>query len=207
MNLKTTHKKERVKQWEKEKTIFKIEALGFERVWSINKLAKLKWLNLFVRNKRKKSKWIIYIYIYIYRYKDSKIKITVGIKRGKYIYIYIFFWEPVLFFFFECKVWNKILSFFFLESFNLWHPFLMIAPYHQTKLLISFWCRQWLNFRSLIQSLETLPIKLLKPTNKILSWLCIKIVNDPLLLLHIKFWIKFSYKIVCSLSLQPYLIK
>ena len=32
--------------------------------------------------------------------------------------------------------------FFFLESFNQWRLLLMIAHYHQTKILISFWCRQ-----------------------------------------------------------------
>ena len=50
--------------------------------------------------------------------------------------------------------------FFFLESFNLWRPLLMIALYHQTKTPISFLCRRGLNLRSLIQSLETLPVKL-----------------------------------------------
>ena len=37
------------------------------------------------------------------------------------------------------------------ESFNLWHPLLMIAFYYQTKTPISFWCRQKLNSKSLIQ--------------------------------------------------------
>ena len=37
------------------------------------------------------------------------------------------------------------------ESFNLWHPLLMIAFYHQTKIPISFWCRRKLNSKSLIQ--------------------------------------------------------
>ena len=32
--------------------------------------------------------------------------------------------------------------------------------YHQTKTPIGFWCRQRLNFRSLIQPSETLPVKL-----------------------------------------------
>ena len=50
--------------------------------------------------------------------------------------------------------------FFFLESFNLWRPLLMIALYHQTKTPISFLCRRGLNLRSFIQSLETLPVKL-----------------------------------------------
>ena len=49
---------------------------------------------------------------------------------------------------------------FFLESFNLWHPLLMITLYHQTKTPISFWCRRGLNPKSLIQLSETLPIEL-----------------------------------------------
>ena len=36
-------------------------------------------------------------------------------------------------------------------SFNLWHPLMMIAFYHQTKTPISFWCRRELNSKSLIQ--------------------------------------------------------
>ena len=50
--------------------------------------------------------------------------------------------------------------FFFGESFNLWCSLLMIALYHQTKTPISFWCRQGLNPRSLIQPSETLPVEL-----------------------------------------------
>ena len=50
--------------------------------------------------------------------------------------------------------------FFFLESFNLWRLLLIIALYHQTKTPISFYCRRGLNSRSLIQPLETLPVKL-----------------------------------------------
>ena len=49
---------------------------------------------------------------------------------------------------------------FFIESFNLWHPLLIIVLYHQTKTLISFWCWRGLNLRSLIQSLQTLSIEL-----------------------------------------------
>ena len=49
---------------------------------------------------------------------------------------------------------------FFRESFNLWRPLLMIAHYHQIKTPISFWCRRRLNFRSLIQPSETLPVEL-----------------------------------------------
>ena len=37
----------------------------------------------------------------------------------------------------------------------------MIAFYHQTKTPISFWCRQGLNPRSLIQPSETLPVELI----------------------------------------------
>ena len=36
----------------------------------------------------------------------------------------------------------------------------MIDLYHQTKIPISFWCRQGLNPKSLIQPSETLPIEL-----------------------------------------------
>ena len=50
--------------------------------------------------------------------------------------------------------------FFFWESFNLWHPLLIIALYYQTKTPISFWCRRRLNPRSLIQPSETLPVEL-----------------------------------------------
>ena len=56
-------------------------------------------------------------------------------------------------------IWVKL--FFFLgESFNLWRPLLMIALYHQTKTLISFWYRRGLNPRSLIQPSEILPVEL-----------------------------------------------
>ena len=50
--------------------------------------------------------------------------------------------------------------FFFLESFNLWRPLLMIVLYHQTKTPISFWCRRGLNLRSFIQPSEILPVEL-----------------------------------------------
>ena len=50
--------------------------------------------------------------------------------------------------------------FFFGKSFNLWQPLLMIIFYHQIKTLISFWCRQGLNHRSLLQLSKTLPVKL-----------------------------------------------
>ena len=62
---------------------------------------------------------------------------------------------------------------FFLESFSLWCPLLMIALYHQIKTPISFWCRWGLNPRSLIQPLETLPVELTGTHNgreKIWTW-------------------------------------
>ena len=39
---------------------------------------------------------------------------------------------------------------FFLVHFNLWHLFLMLAIYLQTKTLIGFWCKWGLNLISLI---------------------------------------------------------
>ena len=57
---------------------------------------------------------------------------------------------------FECKLCYKPLSsfldcfiIFFLKSFNLWYPLLMIALYHQTKTPIDFQCRQRLNPKSI----------------------------------------------------------
>ena len=55
---------------------------------------------------------------------------------------------------------NSFFFFFFLKSFNLWRPLLMIVLYHQNKTPISFWCRRRLNPRSLIQPSETLPVEL-----------------------------------------------
>ena len=59
---------------------------------------------------------------------------------------------------------KQVFFFFFFvflrENFNLWHPLLMIALYHQTKTPISFWYRQGLNPRSLIQPSKSLPIEL-----------------------------------------------
>ena len=52
--------------------------------------------------------------------------------------------------------------FYFLENSNLWCPLLVITFYHQIKTLISFWCRRELNFRSLIQLLETLLVELIE---------------------------------------------
>ena len=60
----------------------------------------------------------------------------------------------------DIYVYKKRSSFFFLESFNLWRPLLMITLYHQTKTPISFWCRRGLNPRSLIRPSETLLIEL-----------------------------------------------
>ena len=41
----------------------------------------------------------------------------------------------------------------------------MIALYHQTKTPVSFWCRQGLNPRSLIQSSDTLLVELVGTHN------------------------------------------
>ena len=56
---------------------------------------------------------------------------------------------------------HSLYNFFFLESFNLWRSLLMVTPYHQIKILISFWCRRGLNLKSLIQLLETLLVELI----------------------------------------------
>ena len=63
---------------------------------------------------------------------------------------------------FSCEQTSKKCNIFFLESFNLWCPLLMIVLYHQIKTPISFWCRQELNLRYLIQPSETLPVKLIE---------------------------------------------
>ena len=39
-------------------------------------------------------------------------------------------------------------------------PFLIIILYHQIKTPISFWCSQGLNFKSFIEPLKTLLVKL-----------------------------------------------
>ena len=49
----------------------------------------------------------------------------------------------------------------------------MIALYHQTKTPISFWCRQGLNPRFLLQSSETLPVDL-TGTHKLVLMLRLK---------------------------------
>ena len=54
----------------------------------------------------------------------------------------------------------------------------MIVFYHQTKTPINFWCRWGLNFRSFIQSLETLSIELAETYNYywfLSLWLRIKL--------------------------------
>ena len=52
--------------------------------------------------------------------------------------------------------------FFFKESFNLWHPLLIIALYYQTKDTNQFWCTLRLNPRSLIQLSKILPVELIR---------------------------------------------
>ena len=52
------------------------------------------------------------------------------------------------------------LHLFFIESFNIWHPLLIIALYHQTKTPISFLCKWKLNPRSFIQPSKILPIEI-----------------------------------------------
>ena len=54
---------------------------------------------------------------------------------------------------------EKVL-YFFLRKFQPMTFALYNTLYHQTKTLIGFWCRRELNPESLIQSLQTLPIKL-----------------------------------------------
>ena len=77
-------------------------------------------------------------------------KIKQGFFRSELLVILQYFFISLNYFFFN----------FFLESFNLQRPLLMIALYHQTKTPISFWYRWGLNPRSLIQPSEILPIKL-----------------------------------------------
>ena len=54
----------------------------------------------------------------------------------------------------------------------------MIAIYHQTKTLINFWCKQGLNFKSLIQLLETLSVELTGTNYSVLCKCqsCVKLV-------------------------------
>ena len=58
------------------------------------------------------------------------------------------------------SVAKTTIIFFFWKNFNLWRRLLMIVLYHQTKTLISFWCKWLLNPRSFIQLSETLPVEL-----------------------------------------------
>ena len=85
------------------------------------------------------------------------------VRKARKLPILSFSCEPPPFCSIQINHLNKLLKnvtfFFFLESFNLWCPLLMIVLYHQIKTPISFWYRQELNLRSLIQPSETLPVK------------------------------------------------
>ena len=61
-------------------------------------------------------------------------------------------------------------SLHFLRKFQL-----MTSASHQTKTPVSFWCRQELNLRSLIQLSETLPVELDNYQ---------KLINGPILLIY-----------------------
>ena len=74
------------------------------------------------------------------------------------------------------KGWVFLEFHFFLESFNLWRPLLMITLYHQTKTPISFWCRRELNSRSFIQSSETLLVELIETHFRL--WVIFSIVKN-----------------------------
>ena len=50
----------------------------------------------------------------------------------------------------------------------------MIVFYHQVKILISFWCKQRLNLKSLIQLSETLQVELTE-THALISYLALKV--------------------------------
>ena len=70
-------------------------------------------------------------------------------------------WIPFPPYFPKLDELKKKKKFFFFERvLSLWYPLLIITLYHQTKTLINFLCRQELNPRSLIQSLEILPVEL-----------------------------------------------
>ena len=67
------------------------------------------------------------------------------------------------------KVINKRKQnfFFFFREFQPMGSAPNDTLYHQTKTPIGFWCKQGLNFRSLIQLSETLPVELTgTPQNK-----------------------------------------
>ena len=81
----------------------------------------------------------------------------------------------------------------------------MIALYHQTKTLINFWCRRELNPRSLIQSLEILPVELpgthkKKKKKKSFEW--IESFPNPLKFFPFSFLKKLKKK--GELNLCPY---
>ena len=56
----------------------------------------------------------------------------------------------------------------------------MIAYYHQTKTPISFWCRQELSPKFLIQLLKTLPVKLTR-THSISNNILKKIIKNKVI--------------------------
>ena len=58
------------------------------------------------------------------------------------------------------NITTKIYKLEIYINFNLWHPLLIITLYCQTKTSIDFLYRRRLNLKYLIQSSETLPIKL-----------------------------------------------
>ena len=87
---------------------------------------------------------------------------TIAHNKNVQVFILKLVISPVycIFFKFFCKL------IYILESFNLWRLLLMIVLYYQTRTPISFWCRQGLNLRSLIQPLETIPVKVTIVSNK-----------------------------------------
>ena len=95
--------------------------------------------------------------------------------------------------FFLCVNSTINFFFFFRESFNLWHMLLMITLYYQIKILIDFWYRWRLNFRSLIHPLKILPIKLIGTHN-----------NDMLIDWYIIFFLKMSTWNSCENDITLY---
>ena len=66
----------------------------------------------------------------------------------------------------------------------------MISLYHQTKILISFWCKRKLNPKYFIQSSEILPIELTETHNQSLSWFLdenVFLVSHGKINLYVKF--------------------
>ena len=92
-----------------------------------------------------------------------------------------------------------LLFFFFEKVFNLWRPLLMIALYHQNETPISFWCRQGLNPRSLIQLSETLTVELTRTHFETLSVELTRTYKTNLFcILNINISKKFYLKFECS---------